>query len=119
MKVSDSREGLVSDKRGVNSSVCLSLQGARMTDHERLEGYKARGLDVTELGTVTSSCHRKYPSYTVYGNMTNYAHVHTQYYHVFLFITISLLTFLTLSTTCLKLIMHCGLLLFILLYVVC
>lgn len=55
VKVSDSREGLVSDKRGVNSSVSLSLQGARMTDHERLEGYKARGLDVTELGTVTSS----------------------------------------------------------------
>lgn len=46
VKVSDSSEGLVADKRGVNSSVSLSLQGARMTDRQRLEGYKATELDV-------------------------------------------------------------------------
>lgn len=32
VKVSDSTEGLLADKRGVNSSVSLSLQGAGMTD---------------------------------------------------------------------------------------
>lgn len=63
VKVSDSREGLAADKRGVNSSVRLSLQGARMTDHQRLEGYKAKGLDVRILGSVTPSCHHKHPSY--------------------------------------------------------
>lgn len=47
VKVSDSREELVADKRGVNSSVSLSLQGATMTDHQRLEGCKARRLDVS------------------------------------------------------------------------
>lgn len=54
VKASDSREELVTDKRGVNSNVSLSLQGAGMTDYyQRLEGYKARGLDVTELGSVS------------------------------------------------------------------
>lgn len=51
VKVSDRSEGLVADKRGVNSSVSLSLQGAGMTDHQGLEGYKARGLDVTDLAS--------------------------------------------------------------------
>lgn len=37
VKVSDRREGLVADKRGVNSSVNLSLQGARMIDHQSLK----------------------------------------------------------------------------------
>lgn len=63
MKVSDSREGLAADKRGVNSSLSLSLQGARMTDHQRLEGYKARGLDFTELGSVIPSCHHTFLSF--------------------------------------------------------
>lgn len=52
VKISDSREGLVADKRGVNSSVSLSLRGARMTDHQRLKGYKAIKLDVTVLASV-------------------------------------------------------------------
>lgn len=77
VKVSDSSEGLVADKRGVNSSVSLSLQGARMTDHQRLEGYKARVLDASALGSVTSSCHHKYLSY-------RWEYAYTQA-HVFLF----------------------------------
>lgn len=52
MKISDSREGLVADKRGVNSSVSLSLRGARMTDRHRLKGYKVIKLDITELASV-------------------------------------------------------------------
>ena len=63
VKVPDSSEGLVADKRSVNSSVSLSLQGAGMTDHQRLEGYKDRRLDVLELGNVRPSCHHKCFSY--------------------------------------------------------
>lgn len=55
VKVSDSSEGLGADKRSVNSNVSLSLQGVGMTDHQRLEGYKARRLDVTELGSVRTN----------------------------------------------------------------
>ncbi len=87
MKVSDSREGLVVDKRGVNSSVSLSLQGARMTVHERLEGYKARGLDVTELGSVTSSCHHQYLSYIwKYGYLCACAYSSTYLLLLYLFL---------------------------------
>ncbi len=55
VKVSDSSEGLGADKRSVNSNVSLSLQGVGMTDHQRLEGYKARRLDVRELGSVRTN----------------------------------------------------------------
>lgn len=101
MKVSDSSEGLVADKRGVNSSVSLSLQGTRMTDHQRLEGYKARVLDTTELGSVRSSCHHKYLSY-------RWEHASSQT-HVFLFIISPEGFFLTLSTTHLEIITYHGL----------
>lgn len=46
VKVSDRREALVADKKGVNSSVRMSLQGARLTGHQRLEGYKTRSVDI-------------------------------------------------------------------------
>lgn len=49
VKVSDSRGALVADKTSVNSSVSVSLQGARMTDRQRLEGLQ----DVTEEYRVT------------------------------------------------------------------
>lgn len=62
MKVSDSREGLVADKRGANSRVSLSLQGARMTDRQRLEGYKLINLGITQLASVCPTCHHKYLS---------------------------------------------------------
>lgn len=101
VKVSDSSEGLVADKRGVNSSVSLSLQGTRMTDHQRLEGYKARVLDTTELGSVRSSCHHKYLSY-------RWEHASSQT-HVFLFIISPEGFFLTLSTTHLEIITYHGL----------
>lgn len=42
VKASDSTGGLLPDKRGVNSSVSLSLQGAGMRDHQRLEGYRPK-----------------------------------------------------------------------------
>lgn len=60
VKVSDSSEGLVADKRGVNSSVSLSLQGSGMTDHQRLEGHKATRPAITELEHARSTCHHKY-----------------------------------------------------------
>lgn len=60
VKVSDSSEGLVADKRGVNSSVSLSLQGSGMTDHQRLEGHKATRPAITELDHARSTCHHKY-----------------------------------------------------------
>lgn len=49
MKVCDSRKALVADKRGVNSSVSKPLQGVGMIDRQRLEGYKTREVDITEL----------------------------------------------------------------------
>ena len=52
VKVYDNREGLVPDKKGVNSSMSLSLQEAEMSDHQMLEVYKARELNVRELGSV-------------------------------------------------------------------
>lgn len=52
VKVSDSREALLADKRGENSSVSVSLQGAGMTDHQRLEGYNTRVVDVIDLGSA-------------------------------------------------------------------
>lgn len=59
MKVSDSIEGLLADKRGVNSSVSLSLQGAGMTDHQRLEGYRledwtSQNWAVSDLAVITN-----------------------------------------------------------------
>lgn len=58
VKVSDSIEGLLADKRGVNSSVSLSLQGAGMTDHQRLEGYRledwtSQNWAVSDLAVIT------------------------------------------------------------------
>lgn len=67
VKVSDSREGLVADKRGVNSSVSLSLQGAGMTDHPRLEGYRT-GQCYTKLSSQISIyiCEYGYLSFYYY-----------------------------------------------------
>lgn len=64
VKVSDSAEGLLADKRGVNSSVSLSLQGAGMTDCQRLEGYRLQDRtspnwgvsEVAVIANVLPSC---------------------------------------------------------------
>lgn len=79
VKVSDSSEGLVADKRGVNSSVSLSLQGSGMTDNQRLEGHKATRPAITELEHARSTCHHKYCFiffYIVCGNMATFMHIH-------------------------------------------
>lgn len=63
MKVSDRAEGLLAKIRGVNSSVSLSLQGTRMTDHQRLEGYwKSGNWVASELSSQ------------ICGNMATYTH---------------------------------------------
>lgn len=108
VKVSDSREGLVADKRGVNSSVSLSLQGARMIDHQRLEGYKARGLDITELGNVTTSCHHKYLSYvSEHGYLCTCTY--SQRHVLFLLLYYSCVLFNPVNYSLLLIIMYCGL----------
>ena len=78
VKVSDSSEGLVADKRGVNSSVSLSLQGSGMTDHQRLEGHKTARPDITELDHARSTCHQKYCfSMWEYGYLYEYTSIRT------------------------------------------
>lgn len=84
MKASDSIGGLLADKRGVNSSVSLSLQGAGMRDHQRLEGYRledwmSQNWTVSDLAIITNIL-------LICGNIATYADVHASIFFLFFLI---------------------------------